>query len=311
MKRSEKLPRSTYRMKLNKLTLKDKKIFDGYLGLAAQNLAAFSFANIYIWRSLYRITWGICEDSLCIFFQDKIGCFMYLPPQGDKLKPEAVEAGFAVMNSLNKNKEISRIENIPAQDLATYRSWGYVLSDKYPDYLCWQKDLAALIGNKYKSQRAAYNFFVKHYDFTKTKLKLSDRQGCLALFDLWAKARRARSEDPVYSGMLEDNYKVIKAALADYKKLGFEGIVVRVQKKIRAFTFGYPLNQDTFCILYEITDLAVKGLAAFIFRQFCQDLKSYKYINIMDDSGLENLRQVKLAYKPVKLEPAYIVTKNV
>jgi hypothetical protein len=30
----------------------------------------------------------------------------------------------------------------------------------------------------------------------------------------------------------------------------------------------------------------------------------------MDDSGLENLKKVKLAYKPVQLIPAYIAKKN-
>jgi uncharacterized protein len=67
---------------------------------------------------------------------------------------------------------------------------------------------------------------------------------------------------------------------------------------------------NTFCILYEITDLGIKGLAQFIFRRFSQELKGYKYINIMDDSGLENLRKTKLAYKPTRLIPAYIVSRD-
>jgi hypothetical protein len=133
------------------------------------------------------------------------------------------------------------------------------------------------------------------------------------LFDAWAKGRKVRgaqSGDDLYCGMIEDNYKVIKMALANYKQLGLEGLVVRIEKKIVAFSFGYKLNKNTFCILYEITDLAIKGLAPFIFRRFCQDLKNFKYINMMDDSGLENLRKVKLSYKPNRLGPAYIVTRD-
>jgi hypothetical protein len=30
----------------------------------------------------------------------------------------------------------------------------------------------------------------------------------------------------------------------------------------------------------------------------------------MDDSGLDNLEKVKLSYHPVKLIPAYIITRN-
>jgi hypothetical protein len=167
-----------------------------------------------------------------------------------------------------------------------------------------------LKGNKFKSQRSAYNYFIKHNNFECDKLKLIYHIECLALFDAWAKGRKGQSQDALYCGMIEDNYKVIKTALINYEQLGLKGLVVRANKKIIAFSFGYKLNKDTFCILYEITDLTIKGLSQFIFRQFCQDLKNYKYINIMDDSGLENLRRVKLSYKPNRLKPAYIVTKD-
>lgn len=295
-------------MKLNKLALSDQKLFNQHLGFAPYELAAFSFANIYIWQALYTIEWALIEKSLCVFFRDRMGCFMYLPPLGQIPKVEVLQQAFAVMDKVNKNKNISRIENIPQKDLDYYRFPGYLATEKYPDYLCLRSDLANLAGNKFKSQRAAYNYFIKHYDCTWRCLQSADRTDCLSLFDSWISQRKAHCNDEVYCGMLEDNRKVIKSALANYKQLDLEGIVVRVNKEIKAFSFGYKLNPHTFCILYEITDLAIKGLAQFIFRRFSQELSDYKYINIMDDSGLENLRKTKLAYKPTRLEPAYIVT---
>ena len=131
-------------MKLNKLTLKDKKLFDQYLALARHELAAYAFANIYIWRALYDIKWAIIENSLCVFFQDKIGCFMYLAPLAKERRPKVVKEAFAIMDSVNKNKDISRIENIETVDLEYYRALGYLAQDKYPDYLCSRDDLARL-----------------------------------------------------------------------------------------------------------------------------------------------------------------------
>jgi hypothetical protein len=297
-------------MKLNKLVLSDQKLFKQYFDQAPQELAAFSFANIYIWRTLYTIDWALIEKSLCVFFSDPIGCFMYLPPLAGIPGPEVIQQAFAVMDKINKNKDISRIENIPQKDLDYYCSLGYLASEKYPDYLCLRSDLADLAGNKFKSQRAAYNYFIKHYDYSWRCLQSADRVDCLELFGSWVSQRKAQCNDAVYCGMLEDNRKVIKTALANYKKLHLEGIVVRVDKEIKAFSFGYRLNHNTFCVLYEITDLAIKGLAQFIFRQFSRELKDYTYINIMDDSGLENLRKTKLAYKPARLVGAYIVTRD-
>ena len=297
-------------MKLNKLTLKDKKLFNRYLVFAPHELSAFCFANIYIWRALYDIKWIVIKNTLCIFFHDAMGCFMYLPPLGKERQPQVIRQAFVIMNKLNKNKDISRIENIEQSDLEYYQALGYLSHEKYADYLCLRSDLAFLAGNKFKSQRASVNYFIKHYNFDLRPLKITDKADTLNLFNSWAKQRKAQSCDSFYCGMLEDNHKVIKEALNNYKQLDFEGIVVEVDEKIKAFSFGYRLNHNTFCILYEITDLAIRGLAQFIFRKFSEKLKDYKYINIMDDSGLENLRKAKLSYKPQRLISAYIVTKD-
>jgi hypothetical protein len=298
-------------MKLNKLSLKDQKLINRYFDCLSPKLAAFSFVNIFIWQTLYTIEWVVIENSFCVFFRDSVGCFMYLPPLAlGEPHPGVIQQAFAIMDKINKNKDISRIENIPQEDLSYYCSLGYVCHDKYPDYLCLRSDLALLRGNKFKSQRAAYNYFIKHNSGDSHRLNLADRASCLNLFNSWVKERKSQCSDDVYCGMLEDNRKIIKDALANYQQLNLEGIVVSLNKEIKAFSFGYRLNHNTFCILYEITDLTIKGLAQFIFRKFSQELKDYKYINIMDDSGLENLRKTKLAYKPLRLIPAYIVTRD-
>ena len=109
---------------------------------------------------------------------------------------------------------------------------------------------------------------------------------------------------------MDDSLNCLKLLLKDCGYLGITARIVKIDNEIKAFTFGYKLNKDTFCILYEITDLTVKGVAQFIFRVFCEELKDYKYINIMDDSGLENLKVVKLSYHPVRLIPGYIAKRG-
>ena len=151
---------------------------------------------------------------------------------------------------------------------------------------------------------------MKHNDFTCSKISAGDIKDCLGLYAFWMKERVKDNNDRIYSGMMLDSFKTLKIAFDNYPELGFQGITVRIGNELKGFTFGFELNKETFCILYEITDLAVKGLAQFIFAEFSRRLDNYKYINIMDDSGLDNLKKTKLLYHPVKLVPAYIAQRN-
>jgi uncharacterized protein len=297
-------------MKLNDLSAKDKVTFAKYLDLSGHDLSVYAFENIYIWKGLFDIKWQIINDSLCVFFKDNIGTFLYLAPLAKENSPAVIDEVFSIMDKQNKNKDISRIENAEEKDIPFYRNSGFDCSVKAHDYLCSRTDLAQLKGNKFKSKRAAFNFFTKHYDFKYAPFSRKDKAECLKLYQLWMNSRKDKSRGPIYNYMLQDSRSALKEALNNLPLLKLTGRVVRIKGKIKGFTFGFPLNKDVFCVLFEITDLSVKGLAQFIFARFCKELKDYKHINIMDDSGLENLKQVKLSYYPLKLIPGFIVKRK-
>ncbi len=280
------------------------------MNLSEHSLSVYAFENIYIWKALFDIRWLILKDCLCIFFRDKIGCFLYLPPLGKQVNGPVIDKVFAIMDRINPNKEISRIENIEEKGLTFYRDLGYQLKGKPPEYLCRRNDLVRLEGEKYKSKRAGCNYFIGHYDYEYLGFDLKYRDDCLRLYVSWMRQRQDKSQDSVYQGMLKDSLSCLKILLDNYRDLDFTGRLVKVDRKIAAFSFGFKLNNGTFCVLYEITDLSIKGLAQFLFREFCSELKNYYYVNIMDDSGLDNLKKVKLSYRPFKLIPAYIATRG-
>lgn len=294
-------------MKLNRLYLKHRPIFEKYLNAAGHELSVYSFANIFIWQKLFYISWGISDDNLCVFFKDKFGLFLYLSPLGRRISPRALQEAFMVMRRANSNPDFSRVENAEETDLGFYKGLGYSCSLKFSDYICKRQELAELKGNKFKSKRACANFFVKNNDFKFLTFNAGHQLECLKLYDLWMQERKARNADRLYQGMLSDSKISLKAALSNYARLGIQGRIVKIGGKVKAFSLGAPLSKDTFCILYEVADLSFKGLAQFIFREFCASLEGYEYINVMDDSGLQNLRRVKLSYHPTRLVAAYIV----
>lgn len=297
-------------MELKTLTLKDEKLFNRFLSQGRHELSVYAFENIYIWKGLFDISWRVVEDCLCVFFRDKMGCFMYLAPLGENTNEKIAQIAFAIMDGFNKNKAISRIENVEAGDLQFYKTLGFDTKLKSYDYVCLRSELANLKGNKFKHKRSSCNYFLKHYGSEYLPFLTKYSADCLRLYDYWRKQRQEVNQDRVYQGMQQDSLTALKTMLNNLKKLKITGRVVRINKQIKAFSFGFALNPQTFCILFEITDLSIKGLAQFVFRAFAQELKDYKYINIMDDSGLENLKKVKLSYHPAKLIPAYIAKRH-
>jgi hypothetical protein len=216
------------------------------------------------------------------------------------------------LDSRNRGSKVTRIENIPADLKEEMHQWGYILTPKDPDYLYRTADLIQLKGNPYKSQRAAYNRFVRAHRIRTTPYRIMDRDACFALFHRWVNQKeeipfsRSGPNEEVARLMLRDAAGAHRVALQDYQGLGLTGRVVWVDGSVKAYTFGYPRSLEVFCVLLEVADRSVYGLAQYLFREFCREFQQYPFVNTMDDSGLHGLAKAKRAYHPCQLVPSYI-----
>lgn len=297
-------------MELKPLSLEDKSIFDSFLGNAPRGLSTYAFPAIYGWKRLFDIQWAIEAGALCVFFTDPTGCFLYLPPltpAGAVADEPVITACFRVMDGANKHRRVSRIENVEAGDREALSAPGYTAVFKSCDYVYSRKSLVALRGDQFKAKRSVINHFIKNNRFRCLAYEACHRDRCIRIYKEWMAQRSAHNPETVYRGMLSDSLSCLETVLEDFAPLGLEGLVVQVGGTPRGFTLGYRLNQETFCVLFEVADLSVKGCSQFIFRSFCESLAEYRFINAMDDSGLDNLKTVKLSYRPLKLERAYII----
>ena len=297
-------------MQRRTLSVDDKALFDRAVASGRHELAAYAFANVFIWQRLCRITRAEVHGCLCIFFEDASGSYLYLPPLGRTLRRETVDELFAFLDKENPAPGASRIENVQEDAVSLFRSWGYTVREKPGDYLYARERLVQLQGNDFKGQRASYNYFTKQYRSQPRAFSSGDAPACRALHEAWKKERKAHRDERVYQGMLDDSGICLEELLMHHGALEVTGQVVIVDGRLRAFTFGTRLSADTFCIIYEVADLSLKGLSAFIFREVCRSLSGFTYVNVMDDSGLENLRRAKESYHPLRVVPNYIVTRD-
>ncbi|HJU05703.1 MAG TPA: phosphatidylglycerol lysyltransferase domain-containing protein [Nitrospiraceae bacterium] len=296
---------------LRPLTLSDQPRFARAMAAIDTPLSHYGFAAHYIWRRHFHYGWRHFGAHWCLFAQYEDGIYMPLPPLGPGAPEEPLARAFDFMRECNGDSAVSRVENVPESLVPMLSSLGYHLSPKDPDYLYRASDLAALAGDRYKSQRAACNRLARIHQVEYQPYQDTDRAACEALYRVWAGQQEARHVDDMARQMVRDAALAHEEVLAACDALGLVGRVVRIKGVIHGYTFGYARSASVFSVLLEIADRTVPGLAQFMFRELCREAaaRGYPFINTMDDSGLPGLRASKEGYRPVRLVPSFIATE--
>jgi len=162
------------------------------------------------------------------------------------------------------------------------------------EYIYLSKKLALLEGHFFKPKRNQINSFTKNNRWswshiTKENIEEVQRFNCL-----WD-ARKDCEEHPTLAAeniALED-------AFSYFFELNLQGMLLQVEDKIVAFSIGFPLNKETFLVLFEKADRNYKGAYTMINKLFAQEIsKKFTYINRAEDADEEGLRKAKRSYQP-------------
>ena len=297
---------------LHRLTLDDiprmKTALDRSGWCRDQSLAAYSPVYHYMWNGLLAYWWMEIQGAFCLFAQSPDGWFMPLPPIGAGSIDAPLLVAIGLLRRWNGDSPVSRVENVPSQLVPELERLGYRVATKEPDYLYRATDLAALAGDRYKSQRALCNRFEREQSFEVGSYQVSDRQDCRALLGDWSRQKQAEGLESFGAMLLADAASAHEAIWSQAPALRLTGRVVRIHGRLCAYTFGYWLTSATFCVLLEVTDRTLPGLAQYLFRETCRTAvaEGAEYINAMDDAGLPGLRASKQAYHPAMLIPNFV-----
>src|SRR5437899_12878290 len=130
------------------------------------------------------------QGAFALFAQSPDGWFMPLPPIGAASIDAPLCDAMELLRRWNGDSPVSRVENVPSQLVPDLERLGYRLTPKELDYLYRATDLAALAGDRYKSQRALCNRFEREQSFEMDSYRVSDRQGRRALLADWSRQER-------------------------------------------------------------------------------------------------------------------------
>lgn len=316
---------------LKPFSIDSKELMQKYLHDVHTNLSDYSFAANFMWLANSSGFYSIVNNTFCLFILNGSELSMLLPPLGkQEYINDAIVECFEVMNTNNSSKYLSRIDYVDeyymqnfvhdVEDLEIYEILeNYLIEKRLADYVYNIDNLIELRGNSYHTKRTEINKFKKVYpnysiEILNPKIHTDE---AIELFNKWVINRMKYMPQVELDAFLDGlNYErfAIKRIFKYYEQLNLFGIVLKIDNEFVGFSVGEKVNDTTSSILIEKTQFDILGSAQFIFREFCKVLKEEYgsiYINAGDDMGFENLKKVKLSYRPTKLLPKYsIYQKN-
>ena len=303
-----------------------KPYFDEAVGRLGVALSDYSFANNVIWLCQASGFYQIIEGCFCLFGLSGNGLTMLLPPLGEPARQKrALKVCVRIMDQYNPSPFQARLDFVykdflkvlDRQDdgapLINGEAWHVEVTN--PDYIYRTSDLIELKGNAFKTKRNEINQFRRAYpNHELVPFTHRHRDAARTLVNTWTENRiralpNGSLEDFLYN--LELERKAINRTIALYEELGLQGLCLFIDGVLEGFTFGERLNADVANVLIEKTNFHIQGAAQYLFREFTKVFADSTYINVGDDLGFENLRRVKMSYRPAMFGEKVILHRRV
>jgi ribosomal protein S18 acetylase RimI-like enzyme len=311
---------------LRPVTLADRPAMDRYFGSLQSPLSDYTFSQLFTWRNSLRIAWDVIDGHLCVFANGSGDLTLLLPPIGDTGSDRALARATEVMDHYNTKhacREKSRVEYVSEELLARFDHGKLSVQPQGTDYLYDVNRMIDLAGGDLASKRQAKNRFARNYAHRVEAYDPARHFGaCRDLLNAWKERQDSAHAGDDTSSFIKRTKEALatQLALEHAADLGLVGMVVYVRdgqqpgavETIKGFTFGEALGADQSSIVVEKTDLECKGLAQFIFSEFCRTAWADRpLVNAGDDWGLESLAWTKGSYRPVKLLKKYVMAAPV
>jgi ribosomal protein S18 acetylase RimI-like enzyme len=302
------------------VTLADRPVMEPFFRSLQSPLSDYTFSQLFTWRNSLRIAWNVIDAHLCVFANGSGDLTLLLPPIGDTGSDRALLRCAEIMDAYNGAhacRDKSRVEYVSEELLGRFDAGRLGVTPQGTDYLYDVNRMIDLAGGDLASKRQAKNRFARNY---KHRAQAYDHathfMPCLELLDQWKERQDgAHAADDTSSFIKRTKESLATQLTLEHAgDLGLKGMVVYVTgedgvERLKGFTFGESLGADQSSIVVEKTDLECKGLAQFIFSEFCRTAWADRpLVNAGDDWGLETLAWTKSSYRPVKLLKKFAMT---
>lgn len=173
------------------------------------------------------------------------------------------------------------------------------LTERY-DYICKRESILALEGKEMRPKRQHLYQFPRFYSNHEYRpLEPAMFPECMRLLQDWSDNAEAIGHIQGTESKVMER-ESISHVFEHWEQFGAIGGALFVNGKMAAFTYGVPINVNTFDLCVEKADIAFKGVYTVVRHEFMKQIpEQYVYINLEEDMGLPGLRRAKSSYHPV------------
>lgn len=300
----------------------DLEVISNYLRWEDVQGCEWSSVNLLTWNRFgleYAIIKGCLE--LRFIYDGQYTHTMPLPPVPEGVEhPRLAEADYsclecairALRDECFAHHQPFSITNLNQRDIDFLQrvfpgefEFSEPLTERY-DYICLREKIIALEGKEMRPKRQHLYQFPRFYPNHEYRpLEPALFPDCMQLLQQWSDNAEALGHIQGTDSKVMER-ESISRVFDNWERFGAIGGTLFVDGKMVAFTYGVPINGNTFDLCVEKGDIAFKGVYTVIRHEFMQRIpEQYIYINLEEDMGLPGLRRAKSSY-----HPAYQIQKD-
>lgn len=304
------------------ITFGDLEVIAPYMRWEDLQGCEWSSVNLLTWNR-YGLEYAIVKGYLVLRFilDGQYTHTMPLPPVPDGVEhPRLAEAGEGCLECVIRalrdesfaHHQPFSITNLNQRDIDFLQrtfpgefEFSEPMKERY-DYICLRENIINLPGHALRPKRQHLSQFPKFYPNHEYRpLEPSMFPECLQLLQRWSDNAEAIGHIQGADSKVMER-ESISQVFDNWERFGTMGGALYVDGKIAAFTYGVPINGNTFDLCVEKGDISYKGIYTVVRHEFMRQIpEQFTYINLEEDMGLPGLRRAKSSY-----HPAYQIKKD-
>lgn len=286
------------------------------------NSEDYNFTYQYLWRNVFKSKIARIGDLALVQYNME-GRRSYLMPVGraeDSQKADLLNSMLGDESLLGEDGKLVFYGVLPSQlDFLERHFSGRFTAEQLrmgADYIYDAESLRTLRGKKYQAKRNFANGFRRLYNWKFEPITEENLAECRQMNDEWC--RRNGCGENFWKA---SEFCAVRISLDNYRALGLDGGLLRVDGNVVAFTIGERASSDTLLVHIEKALTEYRGTYQAMSQEFLgymdkilrerenipDGTPAFTLVNREDDSGDENLRKAKLEYHPIEIKEKYLV----